>query len=119
MLDHLLNSIISRLMAGVGLVMASAIAAVTSAMALYALCAPHVGPAWAHVVVAGVAAVIVAAWSLLQRHQRLCQPPLEARIVEALRAHPTAAFTAGLAAGALVKGRSGEARTQWRARRPA
>ncbi len=118
MLDHVLDNIISRLMAGAGLIMAAAIAAVTSAMALYAFCAPHMGPAWAYVVVAGVAGLVVAVWSLVQRQtrERNRQPPLDERIVEALRAHPTAAFLAGMAAGALVKGRPGEAKALWKAR---
>lgn len=118
MLDHVLDSIISRLMAGAGLIMAAAIAAVTSAMALYAFCAPHMGPAWAYVVVAGVAALVVAVWSLVQRNHREKhrQPPIDERIVEILRSHPTAAFVAGMAAGALVKGKPDEARALWRAR---
>lgn len=118
MLDDFLDNIISRLMAGAGLIMAAAIAAVTSAMALYAFCAPHTGPAWAYVVVAGVSAVILGVWSLIQRQgrERRRQPPLDERILDALRAHPTAAFVAGLAAGALVKGRPGEALALWKTR---
>lgn len=118
MLDHVLDQIISRLMAGAGLVMAAAIAAVTAAMAVYAFCAPVVGPAWAYVIVAAAAGLVVGIWSLIQRRDREKhrQPPMDERIVEYLRAHPTAAFVAGMAAGALVRGKPGEAKAVWRAR---
>jgi|GEM_PF-977508 len=118
MLDHVLDRFISRLMAGAGLIMAAAIAAVASAMALYAFCAPITGPAWAYVVVAGVSALILATWALLQRshRQKHREAPLEVRVVDLLKAHPTAAFVAGMAAGALVKGKPGQALTLWRER---
>lgn len=119
MLDSLIDSLVARLMAGAGLIMAAAIAAVTAAMAIYAFAAPAVGPAWAYVIVSALAALVVTAWSLVQRHHRKSrrQPPLEARVVEALQAHPTGAFLAGLATGALVKGKPGQARAIWAARR--
>lgn len=118
MLDHVLDRFISRLMAGAGLIMAAAIAAVASAMALYAFCAPITGPAWAYVVVAGVSALILATWALLQRshRQKHREAPLEVRVVDLLKAHPTASFVAGMAAGALVKGKPGQALTLWRER---
>ncbi|WP_454762140.1 hypothetical protein [Caulobacter segnis] len=67
---HLLDRFVSRLMAGAGLIMAAAITAVAAAMAFYALCAPHLGPAWSYAALAGVAAVIAAAWAPLQSGRR-------------------------------------------------
>ncbi|WP_454718830.1 hypothetical protein [Caulobacter segnis] len=98
---HLLDRFVSRLMAGAGLIMAAAITAVAAAMAFYALCAPHLGPAWSYAALAGVAAVIAAAWAPLQsgRREKHRQGPLAEKVVEALRAHPMAAFAAGLAIG--------------------
>jgi len=111
MLDDFIDKLISRLMAGAGLVVAAAIGAVTGAMAIYAFLAPHVGTAWAYVVVAALAGATVAIWSLLQKQHRAKTkaPPLEARIVDLIQAHPSGAFVAGLAAGVLVKGKPWQA----------
>lgn len=118
MLDDFIDGLISRLMAGAGLVMAAAIAAVAAAMAVFAFLSQWVGAAWAYVIVSAVAAVVVATWSLLQRGHRKKhrKAPIDQRILDHLYAHPTAAFMAGLAAGKLAKGRPGEAVAAWRAR---
>lgn len=111
MLDDFIDTLIAKLMAGAGLVLAAGIAGVTGAMALYAFLAPHVGPAWAYVVVAALAGVTVAVWSLLQKQHRAKtkRPPLEQRIVDLIQAHPSGSFVAGLAAGVLFKGKPWEA----------
>jgi membrane protein implicated in regulation of membrane protease activity len=111
MLDDFIDTLISKLMAGAGLIMAAGIAGVTGAMAIYAFLAPHLGPAWAYVVVAALAGVTVTVWSLLQKQHRAKhkRPPLEQRIVDLVQAHPSGAFVAGLAAGVLVKGKPWQA----------
>jgi membrane protein implicated in regulation of membrane protease activity len=111
MLDDFIDTLISKLMAGAGLIMAAAIAAVTGAMAIYAFLAPHLGAAWAYVVVAASATVTVAIWSLVQRQGRAKRkrPPLEQRIVDLIQAHPSGSFVAGLAAGVLFKGKPWQA----------
>jgi O-antigen/teichoic acid export membrane protein len=121
MFDDFLDGLISRLMAGAGLVMASAIAAVAAAMAIFAFLSQWVGGAWAYVIVSAVAAAVVAVWSLAQRGERekRRKPPIDQRILDVLHAHPTAAFMAGLAAGSLVKGKPAEAAAAWKARKGA
>jgi low affinity Fe/Cu permease len=119
MLDDFIDRLISRLMAGAGLIMAAAIAAVAAAMAVFAFLSQWVGAAWAYAIVAAVAAVVVAVWALLQeRHKaRTRKPPLDQRILEALHAHPTAAFMAGMAAATLLKGKPSLAASLWAARK--
>ncbi len=118
MFEDFIDGLISRLMAGAGLVMASAIAAVAAAMAIFAFLEQWVGAAWAYVIVSAIAALTVAIWSLLQRgHRRNTRKaPLDERILEKLYAHPTAAFMAGLAAGKLARGLP-RAASAWRARK--
>jgi len=47
------------------------------------------------------------------------QPPLDQRVLDALHAHPTAAFLAGLAAASLLKGKPSQAAALWKARKGA
>lgn len=119
MFDNLIDSLVARLMAAAGLIVAAAISAVTAAMAVYAFLAPHLGAAWSYVILSGLAGLVVTIWSLAQRQHKRAhrQPPIETRILETLQAHPTAGFLAGLAAGALVKGKPGEAKALWASRR--
>lgn len=119
MFDEFIDNLISRLVAGAGLIMAAAIAAVAAAMAIFAFLSQWIGSAWAYVVVATVAALTVTVWSLLQRRYRaLRRPrPLDERVLEAMRAHPTASFMAGLAAATLLKGKPSEAAALWNARK--
>jgi len=118
MFDDFVDRLISRLMAGAGLVMAAAIAAVAGAMAIFAFLTQWVGAAWAYVIVAAIAAGVVAVWSLLQKshRHRTRQPPLDQRVLDALHAHPTAAFLGGLAAASLLKGKPSQAAALWKAR---
>jgi len=121
MFDDFIDRLTSRLMGAAGLVMAAAIAAVAGAMAIFAFLSAWVGAAWAYVIVAGVAAAVVAVWSLLQQSHRARtrKPPVDQRILEALYAHPSAAFLAGVAAATLLKGKPGEAAAVWKARKTA
>ena len=119
MLDDFIDRLISRLMAGAGLIMAAAIAAVAGAMAVFAFLAQWVGSAWAYTIVAVVAAVVVAVWSLLQRQhiERTRQPPLDQRVLGMMQAHPTASFLAGVAAATLFKGKPSAAAAVWESRK--
>ena len=119
MFDEFLDRLIARLMAGAGLVMAAAIAAVAGAMAVFAFLTPKVGAAWAYVIVAAFAAGVVAVWSFLQKSHRARtrQPSIDERVLEMLRKHPTASFMAGLAAASLLKGKPSEAARLWRGRK--
>jgi O-antigen/teichoic acid export membrane protein len=119
MLDDFIDRVISRLMVGAGLIMTAAIAAVAAAMAAFAFLAQWVGSAWAYAIVAVVAAVVVAIWSLLQKQHiaRTRQPPLDQRILTMMREHPTASFMAGMAAATLLKGKPSLAATLWDARK--
>jgi len=119
MLDDFIDRLISRLMAGAGLIMAAAIAAVAGAMAIFAFLSQWVGAAWAYVIVAAVAAVVVAVWALLQQREkeRTRQPPLDQRVVALIQAHPTASFMAGMAAATLLKGKPSVAASLWEARK--
>jgi len=119
MLDDFIDRLISRLMAGAGLIMAAAIAAVAGAMAIFAFLSQWVGAAWAYVIVAAVAAVVVAVWALLQQREkeRTRQPPLDQRVVALIQAHPTASFMAGMAAATLLKGKPSVAAALWEARK--
>ena len=119
MLDDFIDRLISRLMAGAGLIMAAAIAAVAGAMAIFAFLSQWVGAAWAYVIVAAVAAVVVAVWALLQQREkeRTRQPPLDQRVVALIQAHPTASFMAGMAAATLLKGKPSVAAARWEARK--
>ena len=119
MLDDFIDRLISRLMAGAGLIMAAAIAAVAGAMAVFAFLSDWVGPAWAYTIVAGVAALVVTVWALAQkRHQeRTRQPPLDQRVLGMMQAHPTASFMAGMAAATLLKGKPSLAASLWEARK--
>lgn len=119
MLDDFIDRLISRLMAGAGLVMAAAIAAVAGAMAIFAFLSQWVGAAWAYVIVAAVAAGVVAIWSLQQKSHRekTRQPPMDQQILRVLYAHPSAAFMAGLAAASLLKGKPRQAAEVWKARK--
>jgi O-antigen/teichoic acid export membrane protein len=119
MLDDFIDKLISRLMAGAGLIMAAAIAAVAGAMAVFAFLSQWVGAAWAYVIVATVAAVVVAVWALLQKQHRdrVRQPPLDQRVMTMMQAHPTASFLAGMAAATLLKGKPSLAASIWEARK--
>lgn len=119
MLDDFIDRLTSRLVRGAGLVMAAAIAAVSGSMAIFAFLASLVGTAWAHAIVAAIAAAVVAIWALAQSSQdtKERKAPIEERVADIILAHPTASFMAGLAAGALVRGKPSEARKAWRARR--
>ena len=107
MLDDFIDKLISRLMAGAGLIMAAAIAAVAGAMAVFAFLSRWVGPAWAYAIVAATAAVVVAVWAVLQKQEkeRTRQPPLDQRVLGLMQAHPTASVLAGMAAATLLKGK--------------
>ncbi|EJL34148.1 hypothetical protein PMI01_01797 [Caulobacter sp. AP07] len=119
MLDDFIDKLISRLMAGAGLIMAAAIAAVAGAMAVFAFLSQWVGAAWAYAIVATVAAVVVAVWALLQKQHRdrVRPPPLEQRVMTMMQAHPTASFLAGMAAATLLKGKPSLAASLWEARK--
>jgi Flp pilus assembly protein TadB len=119
MLDDFIDKLISRLLAGAGLIMASAIAAVAGAMAVFAFLSQWVGPAWAYAIVAATAAVVVAVWALLQKQEkeRTRQPPLDQRVLGLMQAHPTASFLAGMAAATLLKGKPSLAASLWEARK--
>ena len=119
MLDDFIDKLISRLMAGAGLIMAAAIAAVAGAMAVFAFLSRWVGPAWAYAIVAATAAVVVAVWALLQKQEkeRTRQPPLDQRVLGLMQAHPTASFLAGMAAATLLKGKPSLAASLWEARK--
>lgn len=118
MFDEFIDSVISRLIAGAGLIVAAAIAAVAAAMAVYAFLAPVVGPAWAYVILAVGAAATVAIWSLVRGHHRThrTRPSVEDRVAALIHDNPSAAFAAGLATGALIKGAPGQAISVWRNR---
>ncbi len=119
MLDDFIDRLISRLMAGAGLIMAAAIAAVAGAMAVFAFLTQWVGSAWAYTIVAVTAAVVVTIWSLLHKQHlaRTRQPPLDQRVLAMMQAHPTASFMAGMAAATLMKGKPSVAATLWEARK--
>jgi hypothetical protein len=119
MLDDFIDKLISRLMAGAGLIMAAAIAAVAGAMAVFAFLSQWVGAAWAYAIVAAVAAVVVAVWALMQQKEkeRTRQPPLDQRVMGMMQAHPTASFLAGMAAATLLKGKPSLAASIWEARK--
>lgn len=119
MLDDFIDKLISRLMAGAGLIMAAAIAAVAGAMAVFAFLSQWVGSAWAYAIVAAVAAVVVAVWALLQKKEkeRTRQPPLDQRVMGLMQAHPTASFLAGMAAATLFQGKPSLAASLWQARK--
>jgi len=119
MLDDFIDRLISRLMAGAGLIMAAAIAAVAGAMAVFAFLAQWVGSAWAYALVAMVAAVVVAIWSVLHKRHlaKTRQPPLDQRVLAMMQAHPTASFMAGMAAATLLKGKPSLAASLWEARK--
>jgi low affinity Fe/Cu permease len=119
MLDDFLDRLISRLMTGAGLIMAAAIAAVATAMAVFAFLAQWVGSAWAYTIVAATAALIVTIWALLQKRHlaRTRQPPLDKRILAMMQEHPTASFLAGMAAATLMKGKPSLAASLWEARK--
>lgn len=119
MLDDFIDRLISRLMAGAGLIMAAAIAAVAGAMAVFAFLAQWVGSAWSYAIVAIVAALTVLIWSLLQKRHiaRNRRPPLDQRILDMMQAHPTASFLAGMAAATLMKGKPSMAAQLWEARK--
>jgi len=119
MLDDFIDRLISRLMAGAGLIMAAAIAAVAGAMAVFAFLTQWVGSAWAYTIVALTAGVVVAIWSLLHKKHlaRTRQPPLDQRVLAMMQAHPTASFMAGMAAATLLKGKPSLAATLWEARK--
>lgn len=119
MLDDFIDKLISRLMAGAGLIMAAAIAAVAGAMAVFAFLSRWVGPAWAYAIVAATAAVVVAVWAVLQKQEkeRTRQPPLDQRVLGLMQAHPTASFLAGMAAATLLKGKPSLAASLWEARK--
>ena len=119
MLDDFIDRLISRLMVGAGLIMTAAIAAVAAAMAVFAFLTQWVGSAWAYVIVALVAAVVVAVWALLQKQHvaRTRQPPLDQRVLGLMHEHPTASFLAGMAAATLLKGKPSLAASLWQARK--
>ena len=119
MLDDFIDRLISRLMAGAGLIMAAAIAAVAGAMAVFAFLTQWVGSAWAYTIVAVTAAVVVTIWSLLHKQHlaRTRQPPLDQRVLAMMQAHLTASFMAGMAAATLMKGKPSVAATLWEARK--
>ncbi|MBC7669485.1 hypothetical protein [Caulobacter sp. DWR2-3-1b2] len=119
MLDDFIDRLISRLMTGVGLIMAAAIAAVATAMAVFAFLSQWVGAAWAYTIVAATAALAVTVWALAQKSHiaRTRQPPLDERVVAMIQAHPTASFMAGMAAATLLKGKPSLAASLWDARK--
>jgi len=119
MLDDFIDRLISRLMVGAGLIMTAAIAAVAAAMAVFAFLTQWVGSAWAYVIVALVAAVVVAVWALLQKQHvaRTRPPPLDQRVLGLMHEHPTASFLAGMAAATLLKGKPSLAASLWQARK--
>jgi uncharacterized membrane protein len=119
MLDDFIDRLISRLMAGAGLIMAAAIAAVAGAMAVFAFLAQWVGSAWSYAIVAITASVVVTVWSLLHKRHlaRTRQPPLDKRVLAMMQEHPTASFLAGMAAATLLKGKPSLAATLWEARK--
>ena len=119
MLDDFIDRLISRLMAGAGLIMAAAIAAIAGAMAVFAFLSQWVGSAWAYAIVAGVAALVVTVWSILQKQHvaRTRQPPLDERVLGMMQAHPTASFLAGVAAATLLKGKPSAAASIWQSRK--
>ena len=119
MLDDFIDRLISRLMTGAGLIMAAAIAAVATAMAVFAFLSQWVGAAWAYTIVAATAALAVTVWALLQKKHiaRTRQPPLDQRLLAMMQAHPTASFMAGMAAATLLKGKPSVAATLWEARK--
>jgi hypothetical protein len=119
MLDDFIDRLISRLMAGAGLIVTAAIAAVAAAMAVFAFLTQWVGSAWAYTIVAVTAAVVVAIWSLLHKQHlaRIRQPPLDQRVLAMMQAHPTASFMAGMAAATLLKGKPSLAASLWEARK--
>ena len=119
MLDDFMDRLISRLMTGAGLIMAAAIAAVATAMAVFAFLSQWVGSAWAYAIVAATAALVVTIWALLQKQHiaRTRQPPLDQRLLAMMQAHPTASFMAGMAAATLLKGKPSVAATLWEARK--
>ena len=119
MLDDFIDRLISRLMTGAGLIMAAAIAAVATAMAVFAFLSQWVGAAWAYTIVAATAALVVTVWALLQKQHiaRTRQPPLDERLLGMMQAHPTASFMAGMAAATLLKGKPSLAASLWEARK--
>ena len=119
MLDDFIDRLISRLMTGAGLIMAAAIAAVATAMAVFAFLSQWVGAAWAYAIVAATAALVVTVWALLQKQHiaRTRQPPLDERVLTMMQAHPTASFMAGMAAATLLKGKPSLAASLWDARK--
>ena len=119
MLDDFIDRLISRLMTGAGLIMAAAIAAVATAMAVFAFLSQWVGAAWAYAIVAATAALVVTVWALLQKNHiaRTRQPPLDERVLAMMQAHPTASFMAGMAAATLLKGKPSVAAALWEARK--
>ena len=119
MLDDFIDRLISRLMTGAGLIMAAAIAAVATAMAVFAFLSQWVGAAWAYTIVAATAALVVTVWALLQRQHiaRTRQPPLDQRVLSMMQAHPTASFLAGMAAATLFKGKPSAAAAIWETRK--
>ena len=119
MLDDFIDRLISRLMTGAGLIMAAAIAAVATAMAVFAFLSQWVGAAWAYTIVAATAALAVTIWALLQKKHiaRTRQPPLDQRLLAVMQAHPTASFMAGMAAATLLKGKPSVAAALWEARK--
>ena len=119
MLDDFIDRLISRLMAGAGLIMAAAIAAIAGAMAVFAFLSQWVGSAWAYTIVAVTAALVVTVWALLQKQHvaRTRQPPLDERVLGMMQQHPTASFLAGMAAATLLKGKPSLAASIWQARK--
>ncbi|OJU09309.1 MAG: hypothetical protein BGN86_14275 [Caulobacterales bacterium 68-7] len=118
MFDDFVDRLTSRLMAGAGLIVAAAIAAVAGAMAIYTFLAASVGAAWAYTIVAATAAVIVFVWRLLHQGRRKTRKlSIDDKILATLYARPPAAFLAGLAAATLAKGKPGEALQIWKASR--
>ena len=119
MFDDFIDRLISRLLAGAGLITAAAIAAVAGAMAAFAFLSQWVGPAWAYAIVAATAAAVVAIWALAQKREkdRTRPAPLDQRILEMLQANPTGSFLAGMAAATLLKGKPSAAAALWQARK--
>ena len=119
MLDDFIDRLISRLMAGAGLIMAAAISAIAGAMAVFAFLTQWVGSAWAYTIVAVTAALVVTVWALLQKQHvaRTRQPPLDERVLGMMQQHPTASFLAGMAAATLLKGKPSLAASIWQARK--
>ena len=119
MLDDFIDRLISRLMAGAGLIMAAAISAIAGAMALFAFLSQWVGSAWAYTIVAVTAALVVTVWALLQKQHvaRTRQPPLDERVLGMMQQHPTASSLAGMAAATLLKSKPSLAASIWQARK--